>query len=116
MATEPETSEPDTPDAPGHDGDTGERLSRIETTLAEVISFLRGGGGQPEPAAEPQAPDIKREVREELAKLRSKEKADKDKAAEQQSIHDQLGKIQAALEQAPQEYRRVTQAMGWNKP
>src|SRR5262249_16324363 len=112
MATEPETSEPDAPAEPGHEGSTDERLSRIETTLADVIGLLKGGGqGNGAPVAEPEAPDIKAEVRAELAKLRSKEKADKDKAAEQQSIHDQLGEIKAALEQAPQEYRRVTQAM-----
>src|SRR5262249_19271055 len=115
MATEPETSEPDAPAEPGHEGSTDERLSRIETTLADVIGFLKGAGGKPEPAAEPEAPDIKAEVRAELAKLRAKDKAAADAAAEaeaQRSLADQVGEIKAMLEQAPQEYRRVTQAMG----
>jgi hypothetical protein len=115
MDGEPQDAGDGAPDAPGHDGGTDERLSRIETTLAEVISFLKGGGG---PAAdpEPEAPDIKAEVRKAVREVQQADRDRAAKAAEQESIKDQIGSIKAMLEKPPQEYRRATQAMGWNKP
>jgi hypothetical protein len=113
MAEETETTEAETPDAPGHEGSTDERLDRVETTLAEVLAFLKGSG--PAKAEEPER-DIKAEVRDAVREVQAKDKAKADKAAEEQSLKDQLADLKAKVETPPFEYRRVTQVMGWNKP
>jgi len=84
-------------------------MDRLE---ALVERFIEGTTNRPEP----EAPDIKAEVR---AAVREVQKSDKDKeakAAEQQSIQDQIAELKAAVEKPPQEFRRVTERMGWAKP
>lgn len=121
MADEPQTTPPadDEPGAgPGHE--TGQGNDPTLHQLAERVDRLAGmfekfmeGSGQP---AEPDRPDIKGEVREAVREIQARDRAKAEKAAEEQSIKEQIGEIKAKLEQAPQEYRRVTQAMGWNRP
>jgi hypothetical protein len=86
----------------------------VESTLDEVLAFLKGGAGKP---AEPEPErDIKAEVREAVREV---QRQDKDKAAkveEEQSLKDQVAELKAKVETPPFEYRRVTQAMGWNRP
>jgi len=112
---EPETETTEAPAEPGHDGSTDERLSRIETTLSDVIAFLKGGQAAPA-ETEPEAPDIKAEVRAELRKLQAADRDKEAKAAEQESIKDQIGSIKAMLEKQPQEFKRATKIMGWAEP
>jgi hypothetical protein len=51
-----------------------------------------------------------------VREVQAKDKAKADRAAEQQSLADQVKDLKAKVETAPQEYKRATQAMGWNRP
>jgi ElaB/YqjD/DUF883 family membrane-anchored ribosome-binding protein len=110
---------PAEPDAgPGHehgqsDDPTLHQLAeRVDRLTGMFERFMEGGGGQ----AEPEPPDIKAEVREAVREVQAKDKAKADRAAEQQSLADQVKDLKAKVETAPQEYKRATQAMGWNRP
>src|SRR5215468_2072950 len=107
-----EHEEPAAPDEPGHDGTNDERLSRIETTLAEVIEFLKGGGPPTTAEAEPER-DIKAEMREAIREVQAADKAKADKAQAAQSVQDQIGELRAAIERQPREYKKATRRMGW---
>jgi len=109
--TDSETAAPEEPSGEPTVDNLDDRLDRVESTMAEVLAFLKGGG-QPK-AGEPEAPDIKRQVREAVREV---QKADGEKAAkaeEEQSIKDQIGELRAALERKPREHKRATRRMGW---
>jgi hypothetical protein len=48
--------------------------------------------------------------------VQAKDKAKADREAEQQSLADQVKDLKSKVEQAPQEYKKATNAMGWNRP
>ena len=114
--SEPATETPAEPAAPAeHDGEGSleTRVGRIESAGEQIRELLTGGGGQRE---EPEAPDIKAEVRAAVREVQAKDKARADKAAEEQSLKEQVANLQAKVETAPQEYKKATNAMGWNRP
>ena len=88
------------------------RLDRLESLIENFISG--GSGGQAE------APDIKAEVRAAVREVQAKDKAKADKetadAAEAQSIEDRIKHLEHKTEDAPMEYRPVTNFLGWAKP
>jgi len=90
-------------------GNLDDRLDRVEGTLAEVLALLKGQTK----ADEPEAPDIKKQVRDAVREV---QRADGEKAAraeEERSIREQIGEIKAALEHQPREYKAATRRMGW---
>lgn len=98
----------------GHDGEALEaRVGRIEDAIGQIRDMLTGGGGQ---QAEPEPPDIKAEVRAAVREVQAKDKAKAEREAEQQSLADQMASLKAKVETAPQEYKKATNAMGWNRP
>ena len=88
------------------------RLDRLESMIENFISG--GSGGQAE------APDIKAEVRAAVREVQAKDKAKADKetadAAAAQSIEDRIKHLEHKTEDAPMEYRRATNMLGWAKP
>jgi hypothetical protein len=98
---------------PTHEGSDDARLTRLENGLAEVLAFLKGGEAKAEP--EPER-DIKAEVREAVREVQRQDKDKAAKAEEAKSLQDQIADLKAQIETPPFEYRRVTQAMGWNRP
>ena len=88
------------------------RLDRLESLLE---NFISGSSGQ-----EQEAPDIKAEVRAAVREVQAKDKAKADKDAEQaaaaQSIEDRIKHLEHKTEEAPMEYRRATNMLGWAKP
>ena len=115
MADEPETAEPEAPAAEEHDGEGSleTRVGRIESAVEQIRELLTGGGG---PREEPEAPDIKAEVRAAVREVQAKDAAKAAKAEEQQSLAEQVASLKAKVETAPQEYKKATNAMGWNRP
>jgi hypothetical protein len=110
---ETEHEETPEPEAPSHEGSDDARLTRLENSLAEVLTFLKGGEARAEP--EPER-DIKAEVREAVREVQRQDRDKAAKAEEAKSLQDQIADLKAQVETPPFEYRRVTQAMGWNRP
>src|SRR5215469_3343190 len=88
------------------------RLDRLESMIE---NFISGGSGQ-----QAEAPDIKAEVRAAVREVQAKDKAKADKetadAAAAQSIEDRIKHLEHKTEDAPMEYRPVTNFLGWAKP
>ena len=115
-----ETTETEAGPAPA-DGETGtgdhdptlHQLSEKVDRLAGLVEqFITGNAAQPE--AEP--PDIKREVREAVREVQTADKAKAAKEEHAQSIEDRIGQVERKLEEAPMEFKRATERMGWAKP
>lgn len=92
---------------------------RLDALARRVEAMASGGGGhgpaepgQRRPAGPTQAESAEQrraEIREQLAELRSQEKA----AEEHASVLDRLGKLEKAAERPPRQFRRIERAMGW---
>jgi hypothetical protein len=120
--SEPATEAAAEPEAgPGHEHGQSEhptlpQLAERVDRLADAFErFMEGGGGQ-QAEPEPEPPDIKAEVRAAVREVQAKDKAKADREAEQQSLADQVKDLKSKVEQAPQEYKKATNAMGWNRP
>jgi hypothetical protein len=113
--SEPATETPTGHEAPaegGGDPTLHQLAERVDRLTGMFERFMEGGGQQ----AEPEPPDIKAEVREAVREVQAKDKAKADRAAEQQSLADQVADLKAKVETPPFEYRPVTNRMGWAKP
>jgi len=88
------------------------RLDRLESLIENFISGSSRG--------EAEAPDIKAEVRAAVREVQAKDKAKAEKetadAAAAQSIEDRIKHLEHKTEDAPMEYRRATNVLGWAKP
>ena len=107
--TPAETAE--TPPAEVPDGGSqADRLDKVESTLQQVLDFLKGGGPAQPVQAEP-VPDIKAEVREAVRTVQREDKSKADKVAAAQSIEDRLGSLEHKTEIKPVEYNAHTRAI-----
>jgi len=121
------------PPAGGQGGGSGtveQRLDGLEQMMGELSGLVRGMAGKaqgqaagheaakldrPTQATETaagRAESLRGEIAAELGRLREQEKHD-------QAVADQgerLKKVEAALERAPRQFRRVEEFMGWARP
>lgn len=107
---EPPTTPPAEPSEPAG----GPTVDSLDARLDRIEEMIKGFfGREPEQA---EAPDIKGEVRAAVREVQAADKAKAAKAEQEQSITDQIAELKAKVETAPQEYKRATQRMGWNRP
>lgn len=113
MSEQPAT-DTEVPAEPSGEGGTEARLDSLESKLTEVLDFLRGSNARP---AQPEPErDIKAEAREAVREVQAAEKKRTAAEQERQSLADEVAHLKAVVETPPEEYRKVTQAMGWNRP
>ena len=110
--TTPETGAAEVPAEGGEHETLGHLSERVDRLAGMLERFLEGSGGHA--PAEP--PDIKGEVRAAVREVQAADKAKAEKAAEQQSLQEQIADLKAKVETPPFEYRPVTNRMGWAKP
>jgi hypothetical protein len=123
-------TEHDFDDAPdGGGGETGrirsldalaESIARLEERVTRALGAGQPSRSRPEPGGSESSPrrtladgadERRREIREELAALKSQEKAD----AERGEMATRLGKIEQAMEKPPRQLRRIEELMGWHR-
>jgi hypothetical protein len=104
-----------------------EKVDRIADQIREFFSAGGHAAGKPgeaegittRPAAGPPATqtaaataeDRRREIRDELGKLKAQETAD----AAAQAVQDRIGTLERAAEKPPRELRRIEQLMRWGE-
>ena len=97
------------PEAPSGEGGTEKRLDSLESKMEQLLDFLKGGAGISRP--EPEAPDMKAQMRDAVREVQAADKAKATRAEAEESLRERIAHLEHMAEVKPVEYNAHTKAL-----